>query len=78
MRHQRRTNSVHSPLQLPTKVRTFAPTSKFIPMNKKVIETIIRVAIAVLSALAGALAQTSCHVLPHDALGQVLAALNLN
>ena len=47
-------------------------------MHKKTIETIIRVAIAVLSAILGALAQTSCHVLPHDALGKILAALNLN
>lgn len=47
-----------------------------IPMQKKTIETIIRIVIAVLSAILGGLAQTSCHVLPHDALTQLLGSIN--
>ena len=45
-----------------------------ISMQKKTIETIIRIAIAILSAILGGLAQTSCHVLPHDALTQILGS----
>lgn len=44
-------------------------------MNKKNFELIIRLAIAILSAIAGALAQTSCNVLPHDAWSQILGSI---
>lgn len=76
MQHKSHINSVHSPLQVRIKSHIFARISKnLFKMDRKQVEAIIRVIIAILSALLGALTQTSCHVLPHDALSKLIGSI---